>query len=201
MLRCLFPLVLLTLLAAGPLAGCAGQGSRTGRGTPRVLRTAADSLADWRARADSIDAGLRALEQVTGRVEQGGSSSRFTAWFAGSELRVIREELDLGAQGSRTGRYYFDRGIPRFALESGKVLAGSAQAPTLKQLEREMLFDDFGALAAGRKTLDGETSAVAGYEAGASVGHAQQLRVAAQAARAGERPPGGAEPGAAKPAK
>jgi hypothetical protein len=67
----------------------------------------------------------------------------------------------------------------------------------LKRLERAMLFDDFGRVVAATKTLDSLKTWVAGYEASAAVGHAQQLRMTAQAARASKgtlAPPEGGTP-------
>jgi len=178
-------LVLLVLAATGLLAGCSG---RSGRGEARAPRNAADSLADWRARADSIDRSLPALSRVDGELKLGVATSRYSAWFAGGELRAIHDELSMGPQGARTSRFYFVRDVPRFVDESGTVLAGSVQAPALRKLEREMIFDDAGTLALGRKELDGAPAPVEAFEGMAIVGHAQQLRLDAQLRRSGTAP-------------
>ena len=188
-------IALLTVTALGLLAGCSGA---PGRGRARVLRTAADSLADWRARADSIDGTLASLQKVEGEQKLGGATSKYTAWYEGGTLRVIREDLSMGPQGSRTSRFYFLGDAPRFAIESGTVLAGSVEAPAMKKLEREMLFDPYGQLAAGSKTLDGTRAPVADFEAIALAGHAQQLRLAALVTRSGAMT-GGSPQGAAMP--
>ncbi len=184
-------IVLVTMLVLGLLSGCSRA---PGRGGPRVLRTAADSLDDWRARADSIDRTLARLPRVEGRLPLGAATSRYTAWYREGRLCAIREELNLGEQGARTSHYYFANDIPRFTLEAGTVLAGSVQSATLKEMVREMLFDDSGALAAGRKTLDGALAPVAPFEGAVVEGHAQQLRLAAQLLRMGT-PPAAPAPG------
>ena len=194
MIRRLFSLALLALLAAGLLAGCSRGGGRTG--VPRVLRTAEDSLAFWRWRADSIDAALGSLEQVRGVLPQGAGNALFTAWFDSGQVRVIHETLDLDRMGSRSNRYFFERGVPRLALESGRVPFDTTLA--LHRLDRAMLFDDYGRVVAATKTVDSTKTWVAGYEASAAVGHAQQLRTAAQAQRQSEgsgAPAGGGAPG------
>ncbi len=192
--RTAIALVLLTLAATGLLAGCSG---RTGR-EARAPRNAADSLASWRARADSIDGSLAALARVDGELKLGAATSRYSAWFAGGELRAVREEMDMGAQGARTSRYYFVRDVPRFVVQSGTVLAGSVQAPAMKRLEREMIFDDAGSLALGRKELDGAPGPVEAFEGAVVEGHAQQLRLAAQLRRSGAPPDTGTAAHAAR---
>jgi hypothetical protein len=193
MIRRFVFLALLALLALGLLVGCSGRGAR--KDAPRVLRTAEDSLSYWRWRADSIDAVLGSLEQVKGQLVQGGGTAIYAAWFDHGEVRVIHEEMNLGHLGSRSSRYYFERGVPRLALESGMVPIDTTLA--LKRLERAMLFDDFGRVVAATKTLDSLKTWVAGYEASAAVGHAQQLRMTAQAAhssRGAVAPPQGGLP-------
>jgi hypothetical protein len=193
MIRRLAALALLALLALALIAGCSGRGAR--KDTPRVLRTAEDSLSWWRWRADSIDAVLGSLEQVKGQFVQGAGTAAYAAWFDSGEVRVIHEEMSLGHRGSRSNRYYFERGVPRLALESGMQPVDTTL--TLRRLERAVLFDDFGRLVAASKTLDSLKTWVAGYEASAAVGHAQQLRMTAQAVRSSRgavAPPEGGTP-------
>ena len=182
--RRLFATALLALLVTGLVAGCSGGGSRR---PPRELRDAADSLSSWRWRADSVDAALGSMELFKGQVPVGGGTASWAAWFDSGEVRVIHEEMNLGQLGSRSNRYYFEKGAVRFTLETGMVPTDSTQV--LHRLDRAMLFDDFGTLRAGSKRLDSLGVAVAGYEASATAGHAQQLRVAAQSARAGTTGP------------
>ena len=193
MIRRLVSLALLALLALGLLAGCSGRGAR--KDAARVLRTAEDSLSYWRWRADSIEAVLGSLEQVKGQLVQGIGTAVYAAWFDSGEVRVIHEEMSLGQLGSRSNRYYFERGVTRLALESGMVPADTTL--TLRKLERAMLFDDFGRLVAASKTLDSLKTWVAGYEASAALGHAQLLRMTAQDARSSRgavAPPEGGMP-------
>ena len=117
-------LVLLPLLTAGLLAACSGCGGR--RSASRAPRTAEDSLAVWRAHADSLEATLGSMDKV----EQPGDSSTgaagYTAWFDSGAVRVVHETVDLGKQGSGSNRYYFERGEPRLTVEQGTVLADTA---------------------------------------------------------------------------
>ena len=179
MIRRLFSLALLALLAAGLLAGCSGGGAR--KGGRRLPRTAEDSLSDWRGRADSIEAVLGSLEMVRGQFVQGAGTSLYAAWFDSAGVRVIHEEMSLGHMGSRSNRYYYEQGVPRLALESGMQPVDSAL--TLRRLERAVLFDDLGRLVAAGKTLDSLKTWVASYEAEATLIHARQLRTAARDAR------------------
>ena len=193
MIRRLVALAFLALLTVGLLAGCSGRGAR--KDAPRGLRTAEDSLSYWRLRADSIDATLGSLEQVRGRFVQSVGTATYAAWFDSGEVRVIHEEMSLGQMGSRSNRYYFERGLPRLAVESGMVPVDSTL--TLGRLERAMLFDDLGRLVAASKTLDTLKTWVAGYEAGTAADHARDLRVAAQNVRSSQgavAPPEGGIP-------
>ena len=67
-------------------------------------------------------------------------------------MRVVHEEMSLGRLGSRSNRYYFERGEPRLALETGLVPADTTLR--LVPLERAILFDDLGRLVAASKSLD-----------------------------------------------
>jgi hypothetical protein len=191
MIRRLAALALLALLALAPIAGCSGRGAR--KDAAHALRTAEDSLSYWRWRADSIEAVLGSLEQVKGQFVQGVGTSLYAAWFDSGEVRVIHEEMSLGQMGSRSNRYYFERGAPRLALESGMQPVDSTL--TLRRLERAVLFDDLGRLVAASKTLDSLKTWVAGYEAEATLIHAQQLRTAATDTRSSRGTPAPLEGG------
>lgn len=193
MIRRLAAIALLALLTPGVLAGCSGRGA--GKGASRAPRTAEDSLSDWRARADSMEAVLGSLEQVKGQLVQGIGTAVYAAWFDSGEVRVVHEEMSLGQLGSRSNRYYFERGVTRLALESGMMPVGTTL--TLKRLERAILFDDLGRLVSASQTLDSLKTWVAGYEASAALGHAQLLRTTAQEARSNRgavAPPEGGMP-------
>jgi hypothetical protein len=193
MIRRLAALALLALLALALIAGCSGRGVR--KDAARVLRTAEDSLSYWRGRADSIEVALGSLELVRGQFVQGVGTSHYAAWFDSAGARVIHEEMNLGRMGSRSNRYYYEQGVPRLALESGMQPVDSTL--TLRRLERAVLFDDFGRLVAASKTLDSLKMWVAGYEADATLMHAQQLRTTAQDARSSKgtmAPPEGGTP-------
>lgn len=193
MIRRLASLALMALLTPGLLASCSGGADR--RDAARAPRTAEDSLAWWRARADSMERTLGALEQVRGQLAQSHGTSAYAAWFAGGDLRVVHEESSLGPLGTRSNRYYFERGVPRLALESGMVPMDTTLR--LGRLERAILFDDLGRLVSASKTLDSLKTWVAGYEADATLSHAQQLRQAARDARSSggaAAPPGGGAP-------
>jgi hypothetical protein len=193
MIRRLASLALLVLLAPGLIAGCSGRNAR--RDAARVPRTAEDSLSSWRLRADSMDAALGSLEQVRGQLAQSAGTSTYAAWFEGGEVRVVHEEMSLGQRGSRSNRYYFERGVPRLTLESGMMPVDTTL--TLKRLDRAVLFDDTGRLVAATKTLDSVKTWVAGFEANATLAHALQLRAAAQDAHSNRgvmAPPEGGVP-------
>ena len=188
-------LVLLPLLTAGLLAACSGCGGR--RSASRAPRTAEDSLAVWRAHADSLEATLGSMDKV----EQPGDSSTgaagYTAWFDSGAVRVVHETVDLGKQGSGSNRYYFERGEPRLTVEQGTVPADTALR--LVPLERAMLFADFGRLVAATMKLDNVKTWVSGDEATAVLSHARRLRATAQDAHS--RRGAGASSGDTKPAQ
>jgi hypothetical protein len=179
MIRRLVCLSLLLLLVPGLIA--AGSGCAARKDAPGSPATAEDSLAAWRGRADSLDAALGSLEQVRGQLEQATGTSGYSAWFEDGDVRVVHEEMTLGPRGSKSNRYYFERGALRLALEAGMVHADTSAR--LVPLERAVLFDDSGRLVAASKSLDGVKTWVAGYEAAAALGHAQTLREAARDAR------------------
>jgi len=194
MIRRLVPFVLPIVLVAGLIAGCSGRGPRTD--ASRGPRTAGDSLADWRGRADSLDATRGSLEQVRGQLAHGIGTSTWTAWFDSGGVRVLHEALDLGARGSRSNRYYFERGFPRLTVETGRVPADSALR--LVPLERVILFDDLGRLVAATMMLDSVKTWVGGDEATAVLDRARRLLAGAEGARAARG--AGALPGVTKPA-
>ena len=132
MIRRLAAPALLALLALALIAGCSGRGAR--KDAASVPRTAEDSLPHWRWRTDSIEAVLGSLEQVKGQFVQSAGTSLYAAWLDSGEVVVIHEELSLGYMGSRSNRYYFERGVPRLALESGMQPVDSTL--TLRRLER-----------------------------------------------------------------
>ena len=190
-MRRLTTLVPLILLALGLLAGGPGCGAR--RDASRAPRTAEDSLSDWRGRADSLEGVLGTMDKIDGQLAQGVGTEVYAAWFDRGEVRVVHEELSLGPRGARSNRYYFERRVPRLALESGLVPIDTTLR--LVPLERAILFDDLGRLVAATKTLDSVKTWVAGYEASAALVHAGRMGVIAQETRgyrgAVARPGGG----------
>jgi hypothetical protein len=193
MTRRLVALVLMALMVPGLLAACSGCGAR--RDASREPRTAEDSLSGWRRHADSLEAARGSLEQVQGQSVQAGGTSTYAAWFDSGAVRVVHEEMSLGIRGSRSNRYYFERGVPRLAVETGMVPADSTLR--LVPLDRAILFDDLGRLVAATQTLDSVKTWVASYEATAALDHARLLRVNAQDVRSNQgtgAPPEGGEP-------
>ncbi len=186
-------LALLTLLVAGLLAASSGCGAR--RDAAHGPRTAADSLSAWRARADSMDGVLDSLQRVEGEFAQPAGTSTYAAWLDRGGVRVIHEDLGLGARGSHSNRYYFERGVPRLAVETGMAPVDST--PRLVPFQRAMLFDDHGGLVAASKTVGNVGTWLADYEATAALDHARRLLDGAQDARSGRGP----RPADAMPAK
>lgn len=186
-------LALLALLVPGLLAACSGCGTR--RDASRGPRTAADSLIDWRTRADSLEGVLGSMDKVEGQLVEGVGTPVYAAWLDRGEVRVVHEELDLGTRGSRSNRYYFERGVPRLAVESGRAPIDTT--PTLRRLERAILFDDSGRLVAATMSLDSVKTWVASPEAATALVNAQRLRASAQAVHSSRD--AGAAPGDEKP--
>lgn len=179
MTRHLAALTLLALLLTGLLATCSGCGAR--RDASRGPRTAEDSLTDWRARADSLDGVLGSMDKVEGQLVKSVGTPVYAAWLDSGEVRVVHEELDLGTRGSLSNRYYFERGVPRLAVESGRAPIDTT--PTLRRLERAILFDDSGRLVAATMSLDSVKTWVASPEAATALDNARRLRASAQAVR------------------
>ena len=198
MIRRLAALALLALLITSLLAACSGCGPRGN--ASRAPRTAEDSLADWRGRADSLERTERAsdsLGQARGHLAQAGGSAAWTAWFDSDAVRVVHETVDLGPRGRASNRYYFERGVPRLTVEAGLVPADTASR--LVPLERTILFDDLGRLVAATMKLDDVKTWVSGDEATAVLDRARRLRASAEEARAGRG--SGAPAGDGKPAQ
>lgn len=170
---------LLALLAAGLIAGCSGRSAR--RNTARAPRTAEDSLFWWRWRADSMEGVLGTMDTINGQLAQSVGTEVYAAWFDSGEVRVVHEEMSFGPRGARSNRYYFERRVPRLAVETGMVPADATLR--LVPLERTMLFDDLGRLVAATMSLDSVKTWVAGPEASAALVHAGRMGVIAQEAR------------------
>jgi hypothetical protein len=193
MIRRLVASALLALLIPGLLATCSGCGTR--RSAARVPRTAEDSLADWRGRADSLESTLGSLEMVKGQFIQGTGPSVYAAWFDSGRVRVVHEEVSLGNLGSRSNRYYFERDVPRLAIETGMVPTDTTLR--IVPFDSALLFDDFGRLVAATKALDGVKTWIASYEAATTLEHARLLWLNARDARSSRgaaAPPEGGTP-------
>lgn len=183
--RFLLGCVLAVLLALG---GCRGEPEQPSETTLAERDSVAaepepvNPFAEPARRALRIELGLDGYRTVEGTWAAGDTASTFTAHFAGDTLRLIEEELSLGAVGEGTNVYYFEDDALFYAVQNEIRL--DPQDDTRRDTSRvRVALDARGDVIASVRTVNGASVPVRARTVRGVRGHAETLCDRAHALR------------------
>ena len=148
-------LALLTIATA--IAGC---GKKKDAETPPDNTAIFQRIAAVQARADQIFAARDTMKSIRGRWSEPGVASTYVARRSAGRIRFLEEAEDRGEYGSSDNRYYCDEsGVFFFYEDRGEEREPRGTLPPMSRLvQRTAIFDSSGALAWGRRLVDGAAS-------------------------------------------
>ena len=133
-------------------------------------------------RALRIELGLDDYRTVVGTWAAGDTASTFTAHFGDDTLRLIEEELRLGAVGEGTNVYYFEDDALFYAVQHEIRL--DPQDDTRRDTARvRVALDARGDVIASVRAVNGAAEPVRAVTVRGVCGHAEALRDQAHALR------------------
>jgi hypothetical protein len=150
--------------AGAPAGTPGGQSAPPAAGEsapPAAGESAPLSVAD---QVRALDARLASLEVTRGSADMRGTMTRYRAHWEKDAVVMIEEEADLGAQGPRKARYYYD--------ESGRLIHYT-EGPMLT-----MSFDASGTMIDGAKSAGGAPAGIEPFEVNAAQMRGRELRTA-----------------------
>ena len=102
-----------------------------------------------------ITALMDEMQLVTGNWYMGEAKSKFQAYYAGDELKLIIEQMDVGEYGSSEYRYYFKDGYLFYYEQNGKRTAPNSKRPDeADNVNVVMHFDKEGTLVSSSKKIN-----------------------------------------------
>ena len=162
--------------ASALLWGCSGEEAgreETGTAVERpaaMPRTGApvDTIGLMRSAREleaRLEASLAGFDSVTGRGQAGDLDFRYTAYFEGDSLRLIRERQDSGDYGHSNNDYYFTDGSLSYYVQ-GQIsrVVNPTGPPTSSAIVIRLYFDDQERLVHAERTLNARAVPLEGYE-------------------------------------
>ena len=102
-----------------------------------------------------IDNHINQMQKVSGKWAMGDASSVFDAYYAGDELKLMVEQMDMGDYGSSDYRYYFKEGYLFYHEQNGKRMAPNSDNPDeAADINVIMHFNPEGTLVASSKKVN-----------------------------------------------
>ena len=143
-------------------AGTERTAPRPAAGTPLDTIQLMRSARELEAR---IEAGLAGFDSVTGRGQAGDADYRYTAYFEGDSLRLVRERRDSGDYGHSNDDYYYTNGRLTYYVQ-GQIsrVVNPTGPPTSSAIVVRLYFDDEERLVHAERTLNARAVPLEGYE-------------------------------------
>ena len=123
-----------------------------------------------------ITALMDEMQLVTGNWYMGEAKSNFQAYYAGDELKLIIEQMDMGEYGSSEYRYYFKDGYLFYYEQNGKRTAPNSKRPDeADNVNVVMHFNKEGILVSSSKKINFEPVELLDIEAPGVLKHCEVL--------------------------
>lgn len=151
--------------------------------------TRAEQIKTLRKSADELAAQQASLTPVNTEWSFGETVSVATGYYDGDQLRMIDEQMNMGAHGSATCRYFYSPAGKLYAYEEKKESRSGAatSSATTEQSELRLYFADSGGLLLGERTVNGKPAALIGIEEQTVHMHARELEASLAEARSRKR--------------